>query len=256
MNKTFKCLKVEMAITWLMLLLACFVSFAKLQYIHYPKDKCEDNFNNPELLNVFKDEFHDLRLKIDKLQEDNLQLREMLTKSEKKFPTSCSDAIDEFQPGFTLTFAAQTITTKETPLKIGNIISNYGSILTENNEFVICRDGVYEFLLHLVTESSENGAWIYKNNKPMTLVWQSGPVNVTGVVSGTTSSVVELFAGDSISIRSYRGDLRVSGFSAWSGHIVSNLFYKASVLVVTLQLPDYSSFAFGRHIITKIGITP
>ncbi|XP_062613242.1 uncharacterized protein LOC134275021 [Saccostrea cucullata] len=140
--------------------------------------------------------------------------------------------------GFTLALTSQNFAHKGSILKFEEIITDYSAKFNDRGEFLCGLNGTYAFFLHLVTRSSNaNGAWIYKNNSPMTLVWQGGPRGTPGDASGSTSIVVDLYNGDTMSIRSYKDNLTVTDKTVWSGHLLSKLPNDNPVLVTTLENP-------------------
>ncbi|XP_061167183.1 uncharacterized protein LOC133176023 [Saccostrea echinata] len=235
------------------------------QYIQFSEDndrkRCKNENDDLRLLvhkqnKIFESEVQILKKEVEGLRRESQELRDLMNKTlYQRKSASCTEEGLTFI-GFTLTMASQVLAHKGSVLKSGEIITNYNADFNDLGEFLCCLNGTYVFFLHLVTKSTNaNGAWIYKNDRPMTLVWQGGPTGTPGDASGTTSLVIDLEVGDTLSIRSYKDNLSVRSTSVWSGHLLSKLPNENPVLVATLKNPVAGNDVTipGKEILVNLG---
>lgn len=74
--------------------------------------------------------------------------------------------------------------------------------------------GLYLFQVSLITNSNDNGIWIYKNSEELTLAWSS---SFSSFDASTTSAATWLDIGDHVYLKSTRSSLYIDPNSAIIG---------------------------------------
>ncbi|XP_061169531.1 uncharacterized protein LOC133178881 [Saccostrea echinata] len=208
-------------------------------------DKCKSGVD-------YLSKLEDLRILMleqrNEFKKDNQELKNQLTLLETLRNTTKGQRKDFDFVGFTAMLEARNLPQHDSIIKPSRFITLFSSSFSNTGEFLCTKDGIYVFFLHLVTNSRFNGAWIYKNDQPMTLTWQDDPHE-----SGTTSLVVDLRVGDRISIKSYKNNLSVNETSVWTGHFLLSKTNEFIAMQSTLKNTENLTVISGKDMVTNIG---
>nr|XP_022310267.1 uncharacterized protein LOC111115723 [Crassostrea virginica] len=115
--------------------------------------------------------------------------------------------------GFTTRLYETTYSSSSSIIRGSPILYNGGNAYN-GTVFTCPSPGLYLFHVSLITNTKNNGIWIYKNTQQLTLAYSGNEPQYNGA---SVSAAVWLDVGDQVYLRPYTSSLFVDGISAFTG---------------------------------------